>query len=453
MLKKVELAKSLIEECNLLILDEPTNHLDVEAILWLEDFLANTDKAVLLITHDRYFLDRVVDKILEIHQGKHYLYDGNYSIYLQRKAEREETLIKQEEKIKQHLKQELKWLKRQPKARTTKQKARIDRAEELGQREKFELQKELELIVINKRQGKTILEIQNLQKSFSEKKLIQNFSYVFKAKERLGVVGKNGVGKSTLLNLIAGRLSPDQGMIKPGLNTKIGYFDQTSKELPEQKTVLAYIKETAGEMIESENGEKLTASKVLERFLFDGKLQHTPIYKLSGGEKRRLYLVQVLMIGPNFLILDEPTNDLDIQTLSILETFLEDFPGTVLTVSHDRYFMDRVAESLLVFEEEGHIRNFTGSYTSFLESKKNVEPTPKEKPNKNINVKVSNKKEKERKNLEKDIEILEKSKKDLEKSLEEFMSDHTKLAEIDKLIQDLNAKIEEKYAEWDTLSG
>lgn len=339
MLKKVELAKSLIDESNLLILDEPTNHLDVKSILWLEDYLAGLDKAIILITHDRYFLDRIVNKILELDRGSHFLYEGNYSIYLERKVEREETLQKQEDKIKQFLKQEVKWLKRQPKARSTKQKARIERASELQNREKREEQKDLELSVAAKRQGKTILEIHNLKKAIADKLLINDFTYTFKAKERLGVIGPNGIGKSTLLNLMAGRITPDSGYIKPGMNTKVGYFDQTSSELPLERNVLDYIKDVAGEMIETESGEKISAAKMLERFLFDGKLQYTPIAKLSGGERRRLFLVQILMTGPNFLILDEPTNDLDIQTLSVLESFLDEFPGTVVIVSHRNNFV------------------------------------------------------------------------------------------------------------------
>ncbi|TGN19036.1 ABC-F family ATP-binding cassette domain-containing protein [Leptospira idonii] len=454
MLKKVELAKTLIEESNLLILDEPTNHLDVNSILWLEEYLIQCKKALLLITHDRYFLDRVVSKILEIDRGSHYTYEGNYSEFLEKKVEREETLLKQEDKNRQFLKQEMKWLKRQPKARTTKQKARIDRAENLKNREVFELQKELELSVASKRQGKTILEIHSLHKSFPGRPIVKNFTYYFKAKERLGVVGPNGVGKSTLLNLFAGVLDPDSGFVKPGLNTKIGYFDQISRDLPLQMNVLDYIKEYSGEYITNEEGEKITASKVLERFLFDGKQQYTQISKLSGGEKRRLYLVQILMCGPNFLILDEPTNDLDIQTLSILENFLNEFPGTVVTVSHDRYFLDRVAESLLVFQENGQIDTYIGSFSSYLEK----ESAPKEKQEE-LKVQVqekpvsdfkkNSKEEKQRKKLEEEIEKLEKQKETLHLSLESFSQDHLKLAEISKEIEGLDLLIEEKYAQWE----
>ncbi|WP_039926199.1 ABC-F family ATP-binding cassette domain-containing protein [Leptospira vanthielii] len=460
MLKKVELAKSLIDESNLLILDEPTNHLDVKSILWLEDYLAGLDKAIILITHDRYFLDRIVNKILELDRGSHFLYEGNYSIYLERKVEREETLQKQEDKIKQFLKQEVKWLKRQPKARSTKQKARIERASELQNREKREEQKDLELSVAAKRQGKTILEIHNLKKAIADKLLINDFTYTFKAKERLGVIGPNGIGKSTLLNLMAGRITPDSGYIKPGMNTKVGYFDQTSSELPLERNVLDYIKDVAGEMIETESGEKISAAKMLERFLFDGKLQYTPIAKLSGGERRRLFLVQILMTGPNFLILDEPTNDLDIQTLSVLESFLDEFPGTVVIVSHDRYFLDRTAESLLIFRKEGKLDHYIGTFSSFLETdtlelesepsspKQTVVPqvTPATgKPQK------SKQDQKKLSKLESEIAKLESTKVELEKKLSTFANDHTELSKITEEIQKIESEILYKMEEWEML--
>ncbi|GBF42757.1 ABC transporter ATP-binding protein [Leptospira ellinghausenii] len=459
MLKKVELAKALIDESNLLILDEPTNHLDVKSILWLEDYLANLDKAILLITHDRYFLDRIVNKILELDRGNYFLYEGNYSIYLERKVEREETLQKQEDKIKQFLKQEVKWLKRQPKARSTKQKARIDRANELQGREKREIQKDLELSVAAKRQGKTILEIHNLKKSIGEKVLINDFTYTFKAKERLGIIGPNGIGKSTLLNLIAGRLTPDSGYLKPGLNTKVGYFDQTSSELPLERNVLEYIKDVAGEMIETESGEKISAAKMLERFLFDGKLQYTPIAKLSGGERRRLFLVQILMTGPNFLILDEPTNDLDIQTLSVLESFLDEFPGTVVIVSHDRYFLDRTAESLLIFRKEGKLDHYIGTFSSFLEEDtleiENEPSSPKESTIPKTVVtseekpKKSKQDQKKIQTLEKEIASLEEKKTKLESNLSTFANDHMELSKITKEIQSIEAEILYKMEEWE----
>jgi ATP-binding cassette subfamily F protein uup len=367
MRKKVELAKIILEDSNLLILDEPTNHLDVDTIVWLENYLTDMDKALLLITHDRYFLDRIVDRIIEIDRKKIRIFEGNYNTYLEKKQEIREIEERIEEKAKSFLRQEIEWLRRQPKARGTKQKARIQRYQEVESRDKFEPVQKLELASIEARQGKTILEVKNLTKSFGERKIIDRFNYHFRRKERLGIVGPNGSGKSTLLNLLVGRIEPDSGVVKPGLNTIFGYFDQMSQGLDPGLKVIDYIKKNAGDSIVLEDGTKLSAAKVLERFLFPGEIQHSPIEKLSGGEKRRLYLVEILMKNPNFLLLDEPTNDLDIQTLSVLEEYLMEFPGTVVLVSHDRYFMDRIAHSLFVFRENGEIIQSHLSYSEFLE--------------------------------------------------------------------------------------
>jgi ATP-binding cassette subfamily F protein uup len=460
MLKKVELATALIDESNLLILDEPTNHLDVKSIMWLEEFLADSKKAVILITHDRYFLDRVVDRILEIDSGKHFTYEGNYSYFLEKKIEREDSLRKQEEKTQQFLKQEIKWLRRQPKARSTKQKARIDRAEGLQNREVFEIEKELELSVAAKRQGKTILEIKNLSKSFKDTVILKDFTYYFKPKERLGVVGPNGIGKSTLLNMFAGSLKPDSGTINPGVNTVIGYFDQISRELPLDMNVLDYIKKYAGEYIINSDGEKVTASKLLERFLFDGKSQYSLIAKLSGGEKRRLYLVQILMKGPNFLILDEPTNDLDIKTLSILEDFLLSFPGSIVTVSHDRYFLDRIAETLLSFTGDGIIESYVGTYSAYLEKFPPGKPIKKEvivgEPitivPQSPTIKKSTKSIKELLSLEKEIEKLEAIKTDLENEISTNAINYKKVEELTKQLTALQVMLDDTYKKWEKLS-
>lgn len=339
-----------------------------------------------------------------------------------------------------------------------KTKARIDRANELQTRERREIQKDLELSVAAKRQGKTILEIHNLKKSIGEKVLINDFTYTFKAKERLGIIGPNGIGKSTLLNLIAGRLTPDSGYLKPGLNTKVGYFDQTSSELPLERNVLEYIKDVAGEMIETESGEKISAAKMLERFLFDGKLQYTRIAKLSGGERRRLFLVQILMTGPNFLILDEPTNDLDIQTLSVLESFLDEFPGTVVIVSHDRYFLDRTAESLLIFRKEGKLDHYIGTFSSFLEQDTleiENEPGSIQTPVVPVSQPTVEKPKKSKQDLkkiqtlEKDIASLEEKKANLESKLSTFANDHMELSKISKEIQTIEAEILYKLEEWE----
>ncbi|MDX1957264.1 MAG: ABC-F family ATP-binding cassette domain-containing protein [Leptospiraceae bacterium] len=449
MQKKVELARTLIEESNLLILDEPTNHLDISSIIWLESYLETFSKALLLITHDRYFLDRITNRILEIDSGKTFFYLGNYSYYLEKKVEREETLLKEEHKKERLHKQEMEWLKRQPKARTTKQKARIDRAIELDTREKFRLKEELELVVANKRQGKTVMELKSVSKKFEERSLINNFSYYFKKAERLGIVGGNGVGKSTLLNLISARMNPDSGQVIPGINTKIGYFDQRGATLVDEMTVIQYIKKYSGEYILNEDGEKITASKMLEKFLFDGRMQNTEIGKLSGGEKRRLSLVQILMTGPNFLILDEPTNDLDIKTLTVLENFLLSFPGTVVIVAHDRYFLDRVAETLLVFKD-GTIETYVGTYSDYLEKfpLNKVEPKPKKVEAKEKEPKTNTKQKKEIAKLELEISELESKKLSLEKELHET-EDYKRIAAISEEIESINKSLEEKVAKWE----
>jgi ABC transport system ATP-binding/permease protein len=459
MFKKVELVKVLLEDSNLLILDEPTNHLDIDSILWLEKYLLDISKAVILITHDRYFLDRVVGKILELENTKYHLYLGNYEFYLNKKAEREAFAMKQEEKARNFLRTELEWLGRQPKARGTKQKARIDRIQEVVSRDKFELQKEIELSVLNKRQGKTILELKDISKSFEDKVLIDKFSYHFKRKERLGVVGPNGAGKTTLLNILAGKLSVESGIVNPGINTIFGYFDQTSRQLEPGLRVLEYVKKYAGEYIQTEEG-KITAGQMLERFLFNGKLQSTYIEKLSGGEKRRLYLVTILMLNPNFLILDEPTNDLDIQTLSILENFLIQFSGCVVLVSHDRYFMDRVAETLLIFEGSGKIITHVGQYSDYLERKskspidsKTPEPISKPNPEKKKVEKLSFKEQKELEKLEKEIDVLENEKISLTKILENEGANFEKVSLASERIKEMETEIEKKLNRWEELSS
>ena len=458
-LKKIELVKALIEESNLLILDEPTNHLDVETILWLENFLIETDKALILITHDRYFLDRVVDTILEIDSEKVQIYKGNYNYYLQRKVELQMVREKEEDKRRSFLRRELEWLGRQPKARSTKQKARTDRAEntiQLGFRKEEE---KLELSVIGKRQGKMILEINNLTKSFGNQKIIDNFTYYFKKNEKLGIVGRNGIGKSTLLNLLSGKLEPDSGFIKPGVNTSIGYFDQVGKNLVGEMRVLDYIRKNVAEYITMEDGSKISASQMLERFLFTGGLQALQVNKLSGGEKRRLYLVEILMKNPNFLILDEPTNDLDIKTLSILEEFVMDFPGTVIVVSHDRYFMDRVTETLVVFRGKGVIETYVGTYSSFLDI--NSKTKNEKVQNKPLSIveekektppKLSNKEKKELDSIESEISKLEEQKSNLNEKISSN-SNYQEISILTKDLEILEVSIQKKIERWEYLSS
>jgi ATP-binding cassette subfamily F protein uup len=487
MRKKVELVKVILEESNLLILDEPTNHLDVETILWLEDYLVEMDKALLLITHDRYFLDRIMDKIIEIDRKKVRVFEGKYSDYLEKKREIREMEERLEEKAKSFLRTEIEWLRRQPKARGTKQKARIQRYEEIDNREKFTIDKKLELVSLETKQGKTILEVKNLKKSFGDKPIVNGLNYHFRRKERLGIVGPNGSGKSTLLNLLYGSLEPDSGIVKPGMNTVFGYFDQISRELDPKLKVIDYIKKKSGDSITLEDGTKITASKLLEKFLFPGEMQYSLIEKLSGGEKRRLYLVEILLKNPNFLLLDEPTNDLDIQTLTILEEYLMDFPGCVVLVSHDRYFMDRIAHSLLAFRENGEIIQSHLSYSEFLlekdsdllsnsenlskqtlSSKKDISSSSENKSIQDTNAKktITDSKEDNKKSIKKlsfkqirrkeeiesKIDKLEKEQKTLEADLTELSTNYNELTLTTTRISDIEKELEQLLVEYDSIN-
>lgn len=364
--KRVAMARALIQPADLLILDEPTNHIDNETVEWLEEYLSRYKGALLLVTHDRYFLDRVTNRIFELDRGKLYSYEGNYAVFLEKKAEREENESAAESKRQNLLRRELAWLRRGAKARTTKQKARVQRAEELRDRQVDGPAEKLEMALGASRLGKKVLEIEHISKAYGQRKLIEDFSYIVLPGDRVGIIGPNGSGKSTLLNMLAGRVEPDSGLIETGQTVKLAYYTQENVEMDEKLRVIEYVKEAA-EVVHTRDGEVITASQMLERFLFPPHLQWTPISRLSGGERRRLYLLRTLMGEPNVLFLDEPTNDLDIQTLSILEDYLEQFPGAVITVSHDRYFLDRTVDHLFAFEGEGRIRPFTGNYSEYLE--------------------------------------------------------------------------------------
>lgn len=364
--KRVAIARALIQPSDLLMLDEPTNHLDHEMIEWLESYLPQHRGAILFVTHDRYFLNRVANRILELDQGQLYSYDGNYEMFLAKKAEREETAQVQESRRQNLLRRELAWLHRGAKARTTKQKARIDRVVELRDRKQAAAQESVEIALGANRLGKKVIEVEGVAKRFAGRTLLSDFDYLVVPQERLGIIGPNGSGKTTLLNLLAGRVQPDAGSIEVGPTVKIGYYTQDHQELDGNQRVVEYIKDIA-EHVQTTDGQSITAEQMLERFLFSRYMQHSYIRSLSGGERRRLYLLGVLMEEPNVLFLDEPTNDLDTQTLSILEEYLEDFPGVVITVSHDRYFLDRVVDHLLAFEGEGVIRRFQGNYSEYLE--------------------------------------------------------------------------------------
>ncbi|WP_142690068.1 ABC-F family ATP-binding cassette domain-containing protein [Clostridium tertium] len=388
--KRVFLASSLITPCELLVLDEPTNHLDSESIEWLEEYLNSRKGALIMITHDRYFLDRVTNKIIELDRGNLYLYEGNYSDFLEKKAERLQVEASKEEKRQKLILKELKWVRRGAKARTTKQKARLQRFDELVSTDYITVNTDIEMPFVGRRLGKKIIEINNISKSFDNKVLVKDFDYIFSKNDRIGVIGKNGAGKTTLVNMITGAISPDNGDIEIGDTVSIGTFSQDNTHMDLNQRAIDYIKE-GGENIPTEDGYNITASQLAERFLFDGTMQYTPIEKLSGGERRRLHLLRVLMESPNVLILDEPTNDLDIETLKILEDFLDEFIGVVIIVSHDRYFLDRLCNKIFSYEGDGLVKQYVGNYSDYLIHKEyEIKP---EKSKNEVKEKKTNQKE------------------------------------------------------------
>lgn len=394
--KRVFLASSLITPCELLVLDEPTNHLDSESIEWLEEYLNNRKGALIMITHDRYFLDRVTNRILELDRGTIYQYEGNYSEFLERKAERLQVEAAQEEKRQKLILKELKWVRRGAKARTTKQKARLQRFDDLVNTEHITINTDIEIPFIGRRLGKKVIELNNISKSFDNKCLIKDLNYIFTKEDRIGIVGKNGAGKTTLINMLTGYIKPDNGSIEIGDTVQIGTFSQDNTHMDLNQRAIDYIKE-GGENIPTEDGYTITASQLAERFLFDGTLQYTPIEKLSGGERRRLHLLRILMESPNVLILDEPTNDLDIETLKILEDFLDEFMGVVIIVSHDRYFLDRLCNKIFSYEGNGVVKQYVGNYSDYILYKEY------EKVNENvINTNENNKKQQDKSYKSKD---------------------------------------------------
>lgn len=454
--KRVAIARALIQPAHLLILDEPTNHLDHDVIEWLEGYLAQYKGSILMVTHDRYFLNRVTNRIFELDKGKLYSYDGNYERFLEKKAEREALATQNEEKRQNILRRELAWLRRGAKARTTKQKARIDRIEKLQEEKYVDKQGELDFAIGSKRLGKKVIEVTDISKSYGNKTLIKSFSYLLNRGERLGIIGPNGSGKSTLLNMLAGRITPDSGTVEVGETVSIGYYTQSHEEMNENLRVIEYIKETA-EVVKTIDGHIITAEQMLERFLFPRAHQWTYIHKLSGGEKRRLYLLKVLMEEPNVLFLDEPTNDLDTETLGVLEDYLEQFPGVVVTVSHDRYFLDRVATHLLAFEGNGVISRFQGSYSDYLEMKKQVEKetekfVPKEPPKKERRKKLSYKEQKEWEGIEEKITQLENRKEELDKEISAAGSDFDRIQMLYEEQQAVEEELEQAIERWTELS-
>jgi ATP-binding cassette subfamily F protein uup len=453
--KRLALAKLLIEDPDLYILDEPTNHLDIDTIEWLEKLLTDGSKTILMVTHDRYFLDNVCNEILEIDKGKIIPYVGNYEYYLEKKAEREAVDEAQFHKNSNLLKKELEWMRRQPQARGTKSKARIDAYYDLEDKTKNNGPKQnVELSVKTARQGNKIMEMKHLNKSFQNQAFVNNFSYVFKKGDRIGLAGKNGSGKSTLLNLITGALKPDKGIIDKGETTVIGYFHQSGIVFKEDERVIDVVKNVA-EFITMADGKLISASALLTLFLFPPAKQYGFISKLSGGEKKRLQLMSILMKNPNFLILDEPTNDLDIDTLNVLEEFLTNYSGVLMMVSHDRYLLDKLTDQLFIMEPNGHIRIYNGNYSSYrieleedkLEAKRvaTAEPT---KPAATAKSKLSFKEAKELDTLEKEIINIENELKDKNDQLDVVGIKPAKLDEILEQIATLNSRLDEKSIRW-----
>ena len=457
--KRVAIASALATPCDLLILDEPTNHLDHHMVAWLEQTLQKFRGALLMITHDRYFLDRVSNKILEVNNGQIYQYESNYSGYLESKAQREEMALSSERKRQSLLRKELQWIQRGVKARGTKSRSRVERFEALREKEAPELPQQLEISSVGTRLGKKTIEVNHISKSYGDKVLIQDFSYIVPRNGRIGIIGENGCGKSTLLQLLSGNLSPDTGTVEIGDTVKIGYYTQECKNMDEHQRVIDYIKDGA-EWIETING-KLSAAQMLETFLFRGDMQWNYINKLSGGERRRLYLLRVLMEAPNVLLLDEPTNDLDIETLQILEDYLETFSGAVIVVSHDRYFLDKVTETIFEFEENGTLKQFLGGYSDYFNTAKTDLRVKKEKEiklssneqgqsqsAKKQKLKFSYNEQREFREIDSIIEALEVQIQTLSREIEASSSDYDALTRLLKEKEESEQLLEQKMERW-----
>ena len=454
--KRAALVRTLLDDAEILILDEPTNHLDTAMSEWLEDYLKKMKQALFIITHDRYFLDQVTNRIVELTHGKLYSYVGGYMKYLELKAEREEMEIATERKNAALYKKDLAWMMRGARARSTKQKAHIGRFEELKNRDKIIVDKEIVVDSVSSRLGKQIIEIDNISKSYGNKILFTDFTYMFRRIDRIGIIGKNGSGKSTLLKTILGQVKPDRGNIVIGQTAKIGYFSQDSGELNPNQTVIESAKDIA-EYVQTKDGT-VSASKMLERFLFEGAMQYTKIEKLSGGERRRLALLHTLISAPNILILDEPTNDLDITTLSILEDYLDSFDGVVITVSHDRYFLDRVANRIFSFED-GYIKLYEGGYSDYLEKaepkteevkadKKESDAKKDWKANKATKLKFTYAEQKEFETIDEDIEKLNEAIEKLDAEIAENASRYGKLGELMAEKEKFEEELAHKEERW-----
>ena len=443
--KRVALAKILVEEPDFMIMDEPTNHLDVEMIEWLEDYIARQRITLLLVTHDRYFLDRITNEILELDNKTMYKYTGTYASYIEKKAGREFHAARDVDTARNLMRKELEWMQRQPKARGTKQKARIDSFYDLKDRASQGVQKtELNMNIRMERLGGKIMEFKQVSKSYGEKVILKQFSYIFQRKERVGIVGPNGIGKSTFLNMIAGLEEPDKGKMVPGETIVIGYYTQKGMKIPESKRVLEVVTDIA-DFIPTAKGESISASKLLQHFGFEPAQQHTFVSKLSGGERRRLYLLTILMKNPNFLILDEPTNDLDINTLNTLEDFLESFGGCLIIVSHDRYFMDKLVDHLLIFEGDGKIKDFNGNYTDYKEQKELDEQEAKDKQKAVKEAPVEVKKKEEAPAAKRKMSFNEK--REYDQIQKEIAAHEAKKAELENLLASGGGQ-KEDYKTW-----
>ena len=468
---KVRLCKLINRDTNVLLLDEPTNHLDNKMSDWLENYLKSFRGVLLMVTHDRYFLDKVTNHIWEVEGGKVYYYDENYSGYLERKAEREERELASERKRQSILRSEVKWVMRGARARSTKQKARLERFEQLKAMDSPKTAKQVEMGSVGTRLGKKTIELYDISKAYGDKVLFKHFSYIFKRFERIGFVGHNGCGKSTLMKILADLEQADSGAIEWGETIKIGYFAQECEVMDERERVIDYIKDAA-EYVRTSEG-LVSASKMLERFLFSSDMQYTPIAKISGGERRRLYLLKVLMQSPNVLILDEPTNDLDIATLRVLEDFLDEFAGIVITVSHDRYFLDNVVNRIMAFEGDGQLVQYEGGYTDYLEAKarkgqtletrsdmagssqnETLEPEKKKssadtwKQNRKQKLKFTYKEQREFETIDDDIAALEELLEKLDKDMEANATNSVKLREIMEQKEKAQADLDEKMDRW-----
>ena len=458
-LKRMALARALITPVDLLILDEPTNHIDNDSVEWLEKYLAKYKGALLMVTHDRYFLDRIVNKTLELDEAKLYSYTTNYSGFLEAKAEREELAAAAERKRRNFLRTEIEWVRRGAQARTTKQKARLERFKEVSEM-KFSKEKDsLEIGSVASRMGRKTIIAENISKSFDGVKYIDDFSYIILKHDRIGIIGPNGCGKSTLVNMLTGNLEPDSGKVECGETIKIGLFSQHNETMDPAQRVIDYIRDTAEYVLTTEG--RISASQMLEKFLFNPSMQYSPIGKLSGGEKRRLYLLKVLIEAPNILFLDEPTNDLDIETLAILEDFLDVFNGAVVAVSHDRYFLDKTVDRIFAFEGNGKITQYEGGYSDYLRQYEQrhieeVQPKPvsqkAERTSSPKPLKMSYQEQKDYETINDRIENLENAIAETEDEMSKITSDYVKLQELSEKKSALEAELEEAYDRWVYLS-